>query len=550
MWKRVVSRILLTLLLIGMLTLAFDVQPVKAYETIYIRVDGSVEPSTANITSADNVTYVFTNNNYDSIVVERSNIIIDGVGHTVEGNGIGIGFRLISITNVTIKNTTIKGFYQGLYLQSTSNNTVSGNNITNNDNGIWLQSTSNNTVSGNNITNNDDGIYHCRSVNNTISGNNITNNIYAIFHCRFVNDTIFCGNSISNNVYGIYLRVCSNNSLVGNSISNNDYGIYLSECVSNTISGNNITANNVYGVYLSGSLSNSLVGNNITNNVYGTYLSGSSNNSLVGNNITANNNDGVYLSGSVNNTISGNNITANNVYGVHLSECVSNTISGNNITNNDNGICLYSSSNNIFYSNNFIDNNQQVYTVTPDYANFWDYGYPSGGNYWSDYNGVDLNHDGVGDVAYIIDANNTDHYPLIGMFSSFNTFLGHLVNVISNSTIEDFEYLESNSTIRMHVSGEEGIGFCRVSIPHVLMNVSDISVIIDDGSTPVLHPNYTLYDNGTHRWIYFAYEHSIHEIDIIPEFPTLIIPPLFMIITLITITVCLFGKNSFDIIKA
>jgi len=273
--------------------------------------------------------------------------------------------------------------------------------------------------------------------------------------------------------------------------------------VSNTVSGNNITANNVYGVYLSGSSNNGLVGNSISSNVYG----------------------------------------------VHLSGCVSNTVSGNNITNNDDGIYLYRSSNNIFYCNNFIDNNRQVYIITPDYANFWDDGYPSGGNYWSDNNGVDLNHDGISDMAHIIDANNTDYYPLMGMFCSFNTSLGKHVNVVSNSTIEDFEYLESNSTIRMYVSGEEGFGFCRVSIPHALMNVSGISVIIDDGLTPVLYHNYTLYDNTTHRWIYFAYEQSTHEIDIIPEFPTLIILPLFMITTSIAIIVYLFRKNGFDIIK-
>ena len=60
MLKRMVSGITLTLLLIGMLTLAFDIQTVRASGTIYIRADGSIEPSTANITSADNITYYFT----------------------------------------------------------------------------------------------------------------------------------------------------------------------------------------------------------------------------------------------------------------------------------------------------------------------------------------------------------------------------------------------------------------------------------------------------------------------------------------------------------
>jgi hypothetical protein len=52
----------------------------------------------------------------------------------------------------------------------------------------------------------------------------------------------------------------------------------------------------------------------------------------------------------------------------------------------------------------------------------WDNGYRSGGNYWSDYNGTDsykgqyqneTGSDGIGDTPYVIDANNTDNYPLM-----------------------------------------------------------------------------------------------------------------------------------------
>jgi len=52
---KAVSGIMLILLFMGMLTLAFDIRPVKAQlGTIYIRADGSVDPPTANITSVDN----------------------------------------------------------------------------------------------------------------------------------------------------------------------------------------------------------------------------------------------------------------------------------------------------------------------------------------------------------------------------------------------------------------------------------------------------------------------------------------------------------------
>jgi hypothetical protein len=59
-------------------------------------------------------------------------------------------------------------------------------------------------------------------------------------------------------------------------------------------------------------------------------------------------------------------------------------------------------------------------------VNFWDVDYPSGGNYWSDYGGVDVysgpyqnetGSDGIGDTPYILDENNIDHYPLMNYYT-------------------------------------------------------------------------------------------------------------------------------------
>lgn len=177
---------------------------------------------------------------------------------------------------------------------------------------------------------------------------------------------------------------------------------------------------------------------------------------------------GIYLGSSVNNGIFGNNITSNNC-GINLRySSNNNNIFENNITRNGYGIASsYSSSNNSVYHNNFLNNAQQV-LCQYDSINVWDDGYPSGGNCWSGYAGADLNHDGIGETQYSIDADNVDRYPLMGMFRSFNTALGEAVNTVSNSTIENFHYFIENSTITIHASNmtiNQTFGSVRICIP-------------------------------------------------------------------------------------
>jgi len=198
-------------------------------------------------------------------------------------------------------------------------------------------------------------------------------------------------------------------------------GVELRGTNNSVISCNNITANFPFGILIgSSSNNNSISGNNIADNDCGIllYLS-SSNNNISGNDV-ANNWEGIWLNCSFGNSINGNNVTSNNFYGIELDNSLGNSISGNNIVSNSDGINLYSSSNNRIYHNNFINNPRQVDT---DSANAWDNGYPSGGNYWSDYAGEDLHSgpyqnetgsDGIGDTPYVIDAQNLDNYPLMG----------------------------------------------------------------------------------------------------------------------------------------
>jgi hypothetical protein len=145
--------------------------------------------------------------------------------------------------------------------------------------------------------------------------------------------------------------------------------------------------------------------------------------------------------------------------------------------------------------------------------------------------------DGIGDSSYEIDSTNIDNYPLMGRFSYFPATLEeetYHVTTVCNSTISAFEFDQVNRIIRFNVTDEEGIGFCRVCIPHILME-PPYNVTVD-GHSP-LYANYTLYDNGTHTWIYFTYQHSTHEVEIVPEFPTWTSMILILIVLTIAATI-------------
>ena len=204
-------------------------------------------------------------------------------------------------------------------------------------------------------------------------------------------------------------------------------------------------------------------------------------------------------------------------YGISLNSSQYNIISRNIIFGCTYVIHARESRYNKIFHNNFINQLNRVYRG----INVWDNGYPYGGNYWSDsynedfYSGPHqdvIGSDGIGDLIRNIDEDNFDNYPLMGMYSIFNIMTQEEtehVCIISNSTILSFAYNSTDHAISFYAYGNvETLGFCRVCIPHALIEEPTVSV---NNQNP-LYVNYTLYDNGTHRWVYFSYEHSKHVI--------------------------------------
>jgi parallel beta-helix repeat protein len=338
-----------------------------------------------------------------------------------------------------------------------------------------------------------------------------------------------------------------NVNVTDNIIISDDYGIRVAAAGAIVVANNNVTHAGAVAIVVLDSSEVSVFGNDVTgmNGIEIDNSIGSNfwNNTLLCNEI------GFFVGVSGDDTFFGNNVSSINLIGLDLSGAYNTTFFDNDVFSGQYGLFISQSFNNSIFHNNFLGNGSQV-LCQDNSTNFWDNGIE--GNYWSNYTGVDVDRNGIGDTPYVVNASSPfvtgptvqDNYPLMGLFYSFNTSANDEVSVVSNSSIEDFEYIGSNSTIMLQVSNttaDQTAGFCRVSIPHSLIDPynGSISVVIDNGQTPVLFLNNTLYDNGTNRWIYFIYPQSTHSISIIstvPEFSASLIA-LFMVGTVMVVAI-------------
>jgi parallel beta-helix repeat protein len=349
---------------------------------------------------------------------------------------------------------------------------------------------------------------------------------------------------------GIDISVVRFVYVIGNKIIENRYGIAFSlwYCM---ISQNSIENNSLYGIYFNpqtGYPDNvNVVGNNVTGNNDGIEIF-SMHATVSENNITANLRNGISVIDTSGPNIGDNRISDNGNCGIFLHSSSDCQISANTITNNGNstsgaGIWLELSDHNIIHSNSFLQNYINAYTVQ-SYSNSWDVGQSIGGNYWSNYTGMDMDEDGVGDTPYVIDVDNVDNFPLMGKESSILMVEAtYEISVSSNSPILDLQFsLEPyvSATVSLNVSEGNGTkGFCRIVIPKAVIN-GTYEVKLDGVAIVYPQVKELPYTDEQYETLYINYTQTEHVITIngpttIPEFPLSLMLPLFFIATLLSI---------------
>jgi parallel beta-helix repeat protein len=220
-----------------------------------------------------------------------------------------------------------------------------------------------------------------------------------------------------------------------------------------------------------------------------------------------------------------------------------NTVSDNVIAQNKFGIDFWdnSSSHNVIYHNDIIDNTYQLYLESPpgNFAgNLWN-NTANEGNYWSDYEGEDLDGDGIGDT-------NTPHlgvdsYPLDNPRSPIPLLLNgqlYRVTLRSSSVVSEFYFIQASKEIGFKVIGPAGtLGHCNITIPKNLLNplASQSWVVLLDG---VKLKYYIKVENSTSTYLYFIYNHTAHDVRIIVEGSSYIIFYVVGIVVALASVVC------------
>ena len=211
-----------------------------------------------------------------------------------------------------------------------------------------------------------------------------------------------------NGWFGIYVLDSDNNVLENNSVCQNGYGIFIfSNASYNTVQYNSVCNNSYAGIKIGLSKNNLIYRNTVDYNGIGIQVSLFASMNTVKDNLAFYNDCALMIEFSSYNTVLLNSFCLSHEYGVY----VGGFSFGNKI-----------------YHNNFGNNAAQAHDS--GFGTIWNADYPEGGNFWTDYAGVDnysgINQDlpgsdEIGDTPYsdIDGGSSEDCYPLWGVIDTF-----------------------------------------------------------------------------------------------------------------------------------
>jgi nitrous oxidase accessory protein NosD len=451
MKKRLMPNLILIILALSMF---FIVKADITYGNTVIIVDDDGDADYSNIQDAidaasnGDTIRVYEGIYFENIIIDKNLFLIGNGSHNtiIDGNKSFYVVKIIA-DNVRFIGFTVKRGENGIIISMSNNIEIENDFITKNTRyGINITSSKDVMISNNNISFNLKYYNHplavkisqCEEIG--IFNNIMFKNAGAIWIDK-TSDITICNNHMEKDgeTYGsapVLLKECRNAVVTENTVirfilisfqcsrcnnihvDNNNFSkgfaVYHSnriDLVDNIVKSKCQIKNSSYvivedsiidskeGLEISSSSNVTIFNISIVEKKYGIQMSKTTDSNIKNNSIIANQYHGILMDKkSLRNMINGNIITHNGINGI---DCWGryNIFSRNLIGwNGDVGLNFpYTAMKNEIFDNNFIDNKMNAYTV----FNFRWNG-DVGGNYWSDYKGIDVDNDGFGDVPYRI----------------------------------------------------------------------------------------------------------------------------------------------------
>jgi nitrous oxidase accessory protein NosD len=396
-----------------------------------------------------------------------------------EGSGGGsgyVGLETYFSTNTVFSHLRFIGYIdEGVYLEYSTNGSVTSSTLSNDDYGFYTYETSQVICTGNNLSLSYYGVYVEYGAHYLISNNSITSTgssgataieSYEIaqisvqnnsapgfafgFYDEYSSQLTVRNNDLAHehyDDYGIYLYEENSVWVLNNNVYNaSGYGIYAEYVGSLVVSGNSVSYAGNEGIYVYESQFGEVVGNTVdhannysldieycvdftvSNNVaddtlasFGTalYLYYNTNVAAM-NNTLSRTNYSIYAEGDVGDQITGNNASFAHE-GIFLGYLANVTVAGNEFWTDHWSFDLTDSANVLIYHNNFVGDAGWIISGGVSANIRWDNGYPSGGNFWSNWTSPDAQGgpgqnvpgaDGIVDHPFVVNTTFSDHYPL------------------------------------------------------------------------------------------------------------------------------------------
>ncbi len=401
--------------------------------------------SSCGILNSPGRTYVLSDDittNQDCFTITADGVTLNLNGHTITGNGQVDGITVNNADNVMIKNGNINNFYYNVLLSSSTNGSVNDVQINGGNYGIHASASSfgnydnvviDSTMYGLSSSSSSNGVFNDLTIQNSASDGVV---FYSSSNNNFVNvnsnGNIGDGFKFySNSDLNVFTNVVSNNNGASGFefLSGSDLNIFTN-VTSNNNGGSGFSFSSSSGNTFSGCVSND-------NGADGFGFLSCLNNHFS--NLTSiNNNYGVFLRASSNNVLDALNIYGNSRGIYLLGNSDSNIINDSYMEENDYGLYfdyeMGSPEYNLIYNNYF--NNSDNYFSSGNYVNYFNVSLVSGtniigenyigGNYWALVSGygssqicIDINSNGICDLIYDIGDGNYDNLPL--------TYIGRFV---------------------------------------------------------------------------------------------------------------------------